>query len=180
MPWFMIKLDGWRRWLLGFSRKKKISESQQCFLIFQLYIVFCVQLMDAMKLTLRFINYDVPCIASHRIAMQCSWPSFVYFILLWDWFIFFPSQYVSAPFVFLFVLFFVGFYYAEIPCALKSALHIRYSDVYFCIMSINVFSFCPFSFLRYFCIYADGLLCDLFTPFGLSTLRHCSGCCHRK
>lgn len=111
--------------------------------------------MDAVELALRFMNYDVLCIALHCIEMRCSWPSFVYFILFWVWFIFFLAAVIRASFFFS-CCFSSDFTALKSPRALQCTLHIRYPDVYFCIMSINVFSFSLFQGI--FGMYADGIL----------------------
>lgn len=99
MPWFMIELDGWRKWLSGFFREKERNKQNLSNAFsFPISTFLCAQLMDAVELALRFMNYDVLCIALHCIEMRCSWPSFVYFILLWVWFIFFLAAVIRAIF----------------------------------------------------------------------------------
>lgn len=142
MPWFMIKLDGWRKWLLGFFRERISAMLSRFPFLFR----SCVQLMDAVELALRFINYDVLCIASHYIALKCIAVGLPLCILSYCGSDLFFSLAVSIHVIFFFSCCFSSdFTTLKSPCALQCTLHSRCIwDVYFCIMSINVFFFSLF------------------------------------
>lgn len=143
----------------------------------------CVQLTDVVELALRFINYDVLCFAllcipSHCYAIQCSWPSFVYFIILCNWFIFFLAECRSRH---VFPSLCVAFRRIWLHCnPMCTGKHIAHSDVYFCIMSITVFFLLYAPFLKVFLHLRRWDSLDLCALYGLSTLRHCWSCCHPK
>lgn len=94
MPWFMIKLDGWRKWLLGFFREKnKISAMLSHFP----FLHSCV-LNWWMLWSLHCDLWIMTCFASRCIALKCDAVGLPLCILSYcgsD--LFFSSQPSSAP-----------------------------------------------------------------------------------